>query len=146
MDDLTIINLPIQEIFAFVTDHANDKYWKPFVTESRQISAGAIGVGTRFEIVTVTWGYQRTGEVEVLAYEPYNSYVYRSNDKLLPFVAQLSFSSTSSGTHIQGHVEFHAQGLWKLFTSLLLIFFRGQSKQTFARLKHIMETAEQKTI
>ena len=144
MDDLVVINRPIQEVFAFVTDHANDKYWKPFVTESRQISAGGIGVGARFEIVTVTWGYRRAGEVEVLAYEPYSSYVYRSNDKLLPFVAQLSFSSTSSGTHIQGHVEFHAQGLGKIFAPFLAIFFRSQSKQTFARLKQVMETSKQK--
>ncbi len=144
MDDLVIINRPIQEVFVYVTNHANDKYWKPFVTESRQISAGAIGVGTRFEIVTVAWGYHRAGEVEVLVYEPYSSYVYRSNDNLLPFVAQLSFSSTSSGTHIQGRVKFHAQGLWKLFTPFLSIFFRSQSKQTFARLKQIMEASEPK--
>jgi len=145
MDDPVIINLPIQDVFAFVTDHANDKYWKPFVTESRQVSAGPIGVGTRFEIVTVAWGYRRAGEVEVLEHEPHNLYVYRSNDKLLPFIAQLSFASVTSGTAIRGHVKFHAQGLWKLFTPFLAIFFRSQSKQTFARLKQIMETSEQKT-
>ncbi len=52
-DDLVMINRPIQEVFAFVTDHANDKYWKPLVTESKKISTEPIGVGTRFEIVTV---------------------------------------------------------------------------------------------
>jgi len=145
MDDLVVINLPLQEVFAYVTDHANDKYWKPFITESRKISTGIIGVGTRFEIVTVAWGYRRAGEVEVLEYEPYNSYTYRGNDELFPFVATLAFSTTPSGTHIQGYVEFHAQGLWKVFTPLLLIFFRSQSKQTFAHLKQVLETSERKT-
>ena len=141
MDDVILINRPIQEVFAFVTDHANDKYWKPFVTESRQISAGAIGVGTRFEIVAVAGSYRRAGEVEVLEYEPHRFYVYRANDKIYPFIAQLSFSETASGTQIRGHVEFQAKGLWKVFTPFFLMFIRGQSKQTFARLKQVIESS-----
>ena len=124
MDDLIIINRPIREVFAFVT--------------------GPIGVGTLFEVVTVSWNYRRAGEVEVLEYEPYRWYVYRSNAEILPFVAQLSFAPITSGTAIRGHVEFHSQGLWKLLAPLLLMFFRGQSKQTFAHLKQVMENTSEK--
>src|SRR5678816_1039399 len=106
MDDLVIINRPIQEVFAFITDHANDKYWKPFVTESRKISAGPIGVGTRFEIVTVAGGYRRSGEVEILEYEPGRMFSYRGHDSHFPFVGQIMFLTTPSGTHLHGHVEF----------------------------------------
>ena len=139
VDDLVIINLPIQEVFAYVTDHANDKYWKPFVTESRQISAGAIGVGTLFEIITTTWKQRITGQVEILEYKPYSWYVYKSNSQPFHFVAQLLFSPTPSGTQLQGHVAFHAQGLWKLLIPIPLLFFRSQTKQTFMRLKQILE-------
>ena len=139
MDNLIMINRPIQEVFAFVTDHANDKYWKPFVTESRQITPGVIGVGTRFEIATVAWNYRRVGEVEVLEYEPYGFYVYRAHDKIYPFIAQLSFAEKGSGTQIWGNVEFQAKSLWKLFTPLFLMFIRRQSKQTFNRLKQVIE-------
>ena len=142
MDDLTIINRPIQEVFAFVTDHANDKYWKPFVTESRKISEGSIGVGTRFEIVTVAWGHRRSGEVEILEYEPDHMFAYRGHDRYFPFVGQLMFSTTSSGTHLRGYVEFQAQGLWKLFAPFMLMFFRSQTKRTFARLKQILENTD----
>jgi len=142
VDDLVVINLPIQEVFAYVTDHANDKYWKPFVTESRQVSAGPIGVGTLFEVVIVTLKRRMADQVEVLEYEPYHWYVYRSNSQLFAFTVQLSFSTVASGTHIQGHVKFHAQELWKLFTPFLALFFRSQSKQTFAHLKQVMETSK----
>jgi len=140
MDDLVVINLPIQEVFAFVADHANDKYWKPFVTESRKITEGAIDVGTRFEIVTLAWGYRRAGEVEILEYEPYHSFSYRGHAKLFPFVGQLFFSEIPSGTHIQGHVKFQAQGLWKLLSIFPLLFFRSQTKRTFTHLKHVLES------
>jgi polyketide cyclase/dehydrase/lipid transport protein len=139
MDDLVIINRPIQDVFAYVTDHANDKYWKPFVTESRKVSAGTIGVGTRFEIVTVAWGYRRSGEVEILEYEPERMFKYRGHDRYFPFIGQLMFSKVPSGTHIHGHVEFQAQGVWKLLSPLPLMFFRSQTKQTFNYLKQIIE-------
>ena len=141
MDDLTTINCPIQDVFAFVTDHANDKRWKPFVTESRKISPGLIGKGTLFEIAVTTWNQRFAGQVEILEYEPYHWYVYRSNSQPFPFVAQLEFSSNSSGTHIRGHVQFQAKGLWKVFTPLFLLFFRSQTKQTFARLKTVIENS-----
>ena len=139
MDDIITINRPIQEVFAYVTDHANDKYWKPFVTESRQVSAGPTGVGTRFEIVTTARNYRRAGEVEIIAYEPDHMFAYRAHDKYFPFVSQLMFSTTPSGTRIHGHVEFQAKGIWKLLSFLLLFFFRSQTKHTFLRLKQVME-------
>ena len=141
MDDLLVINCPIQEVFAFVVDHANDKLWKPFVTESRKISTGPIGVGTRFEIVTAAWGYHRSGEVEILEYEPDRMFRYRGHDRHFPFIGQLTFSKVPSGTHIHGHVEFQAQDVWKLLAPLPLMFFRSQTKSTFARLKQVMESA-----
>ncbi len=139
MDDLVTIQRPIQEVFAFITDHANDKLWKPFVTESRQISVGSIGVGTRFEIVTTAWGYRRSGEVEIVECEPYCSFAYKAHDPIYPFVARSMFSETSAGTQIRGEVEFQATGLWKLFTPLFLLVIHTQSKQTFKRLQQILE-------
>jgi uncharacterized protein YndB with AHSA1/START domain len=139
MDDLIIINRPIQEVFDYLTDHSNDKHWKPFVTESRKVTTGPIGVGTRFEIVTVAGKYRRAGEVEIIAYEPDHMFAYRAHDRYFPFVSQLMFSTTPSGTRIHGHVEFQAQGVWKLLSALPLLFFRSQTKRTFFRLKQVIE-------
>lgn len=111
--------------------------------ESRQISAGPIGVGTRFEIVTVAWGYHRSGEVEILVYEPDRMFAYRGHDRHFPFVGQLMFSTTPSGTRIRGHVQFQARGVWKLLSPLPLMFFRSQTKRTFVRLKQVIEGFEE---
>ena len=143
MDDLIIINRPIQEVFDYLTDHSNDKHWKPFVTESRKVTTGSIGVGTRFEIVVMAWGYRRAGEVEIVEYQPYRSFAYRANDPIYPFIARSTFSETPSGTQILGQVEFQTKGLWKLFTPLFLLFIRSQFRQTFNRLKQILEQTEE---
>src|SRR5689334_25411680 len=100
MDDLVVINRPLREVFDYLVDHSNDKYWKPFVTESRKVTSGPIGVGTRFEIVTTAWGYHRSGEVEIVEYKPYQSFAYRAHDPIYPFVALNMFSETPTGTQI----------------------------------------------
>ena len=142
MDDLIVINRPLREVFEYLVDHSNDKYWKPFVTESRKITPSPIDVGTRFEIVATAWGYRRSGEVEIVECEPYRSFAYKAHDPIYPFTARSTFSEIPSGTQIRGQVEFQAKGLWKLFTPLFLLFIRSQSKHTFNRLKQILEQAE----
>jgi len=77
MNDLVTINRPIKDVFEFVANHANDKLWKPFVTTSKQTSAGHIGVGTRFEVGMVTWNHYLASIVEIVEYEPYRWYVYK---------------------------------------------------------------------
>jgi len=139
MDDLIVINRPLQEVFDYLIDHSNDKYWKPFVTESRKVTADPIDVGTRFEIIITTWGYRRSGEVEIVECEPYRSFAYKAHDPIYPFVARNMFSETPAGTQIRGQVEFQATGFWKLFTPLFLLFIRIQLKQTFNRLRQILE-------
>ena len=96
-------------------------------------------MGTRFEIVTVAGGYRRAGEVEIIEYEPDHMFAYRVHDRHFPFVGQLMFTATPSGTCIRGHVEFQAQGIWKLLSLLPLLFFRSQTKRTFLRLQQVME-------
>jgi len=142
MDDLITINRPLREVFEYLVDHSNDKYWKPFVTESIKITPDPIGVGTRFEITTIAWGYRRSGEVEIVEYNPCHSFAYKVHDPIYPFVARSTFSETLSGTQIHGQVDFQAKGLEKLLVPLFLMVIRTQSNQTFKRLKQILEHAE----
>jgi len=143
MNDLVTINRPPQDVFDFVANHANDKLWKPFVTVSKQISAGAIGVGTRFEVGTLISNRYFASNVEIVEYEPHRWYVYKSNAQPFPFIAQLSFESITSGTAIRGQVEFQAHGLWKVFAPIIQAFFKSQEKHTFSQLKKVLENASQ---
>lgn len=141
MDDLVTINRPVQEVFEFAANHANDKLWKPFVTTSRQISAGHIGVGTQFEVGMVIWNRYRGSIVEIVEYEPNQWYVYKSRAQPFPFIAHLSFTPVAEGTAVRGYVEFQAQGLWRWFSPFVRIFFKSQEKHTFAQLKKVLENA-----
>jgi carbon monoxide dehydrogenase subunit G len=49
-----VVNAPIERVFAFLADHANDSQWLPGMVDSRN-SAGE-GTGYRWE-----WTYKMTG-------------------------------------------------------------------------------------
>ena len=141
MNDLIIINRPIQEVFDFMTDQSNAKLWKPFVTESRQITDGQIGVGTQFVEGIDVWNRHFAGIVEILEYQPPHRFVYRTREEPYPFsfVAQMSFEETPAGTLIRGHVDFHGHGLfWDWLTPLVRLIFKSQRK-SFYRFKQVME-------
>ena len=72
MDDLIVINRPIREEFEFTTNQATAKLWKLFVTESRQITNGEIGVGTQFIEGIDVFNRHLSGIVEILEYQPYH--------------------------------------------------------------------------
>ena len=139
MDDLVTINRPTQDVFEFVANHANDKLWKPFVTVSKQISAGAIGTGTQFEVGMMILNRYFASNVEIIEYEPYSWYVYKSGAEPFPFVAHLAFASVPSGTAIRGYIEFQIYGLWSWFAPFVRIFFKSQEKHTFSQLKKVLE-------
>lgn len=144
MNDLVTINRPVKDVFEFVTNQANSKLWKPFVTESRQISAGQIGVGTQFVEGVDVWNRHLAGIVEILEYQPHHWCVYKTREEPYPFsfTAQISFEAAASGTIIRGHVEFQGHGaLWNWLTPLVRLFFKSQERKSFHHLKRVMENS-----
>ena len=143
MDNLIVVNRPIQEVFEFMTNQSNAKLWKPFVTESRQITNGEIGVGTQFIEGIDVLNRHFSGIVEILEYQPYHWFAYKTREEPYPFslFAQMSFEETPAGTLIRGHVDFQGHGLfWNWLTPLIRLFFKSQSK-SFYRFKQIVENS-----
>lgn len=64
-----VIERRAEEVFAFVTDPANERHWHTDVVEGDQISPGPVGVGTRFRWVMNFMGKRETS-MRVTRYEP----------------------------------------------------------------------------
>ena len=142
MDDLVTVERPIEEVFAFVADQANNRLWKPFVSQSERVYPGPLGVGSQFVEGIDVFNRHLTGIVEVLEYQPPHRYVYRTRDEPYPFslTARLSFKASGSGTLIQGQASLLGHGrVWHWFTPLVRLFIKSQERRSFQRLKRVME-------
>ena len=49
-----VVNRPIEEVFAFVSDMANATQWSAEVVEAKKTSEGPVGAGTTFT-TAVSW-------------------------------------------------------------------------------------------
>ncbi|MCW2991539.1 MAG: hypothetical protein JWM73_2133, partial [Solirubrobacterales bacterium] len=64
----TVIDRPIEEVFAFLADGTNDKKFSPRVQEIRQTTDGPPGVGTRFASTVKDAGMTTEREFELTAF------------------------------------------------------------------------------
>ncbi len=71
METSVVINCPIEEVFAFVTDFEKASQWMSELVEAKQTSEGPVGVGTTFSAEANPLGRQAESIQEVTEYEPH---------------------------------------------------------------------------
>ncbi len=71
-----IINAPVDKVFSYITDPANEMEWLPSITDIRDITGQ--GVGKRYGFTYKMFGLPLKGQSEVLEYTPNQRYVIKS--------------------------------------------------------------------
>ena len=72
------INRSPGEVFDFHANHANRAAWHEHVTRSEMMTHPPLGIGTRFEIETVTAKRRLPMVIEITAFDSPRYYSYRS--------------------------------------------------------------------
>jgi polyketide cyclase/dehydrase/lipid transport protein len=63
-----VINRPLVEVFAFLSDLENNLKWRTGMIEAKKTSAGPIGVGTTYRMSNNLFGRRVEGEAVVIEY------------------------------------------------------------------------------
>jgi hypothetical protein len=72
-----VINRTVPEVFAFVTDPANNTKWQDGLVESRMASSGMMGVGAQVTDVRKFLGRDMESNLEVTVFEPTKRFVQK---------------------------------------------------------------------
>ena len=75
----TLIDKPVKDVFAFITNPNNMSKWNAAVVSMEQMTPGAVGVGTKFKNVGEMLGRRIEGEMQVVAFEPDSKYGFQMN-------------------------------------------------------------------
>jgi len=136
------INRPPQDIFDFHADHANRLAWHDHVTRSEIITPPPVGLGSRFEIDTISAGRSVSMEIEIIAFDRPGAYSYRSTANSVITDSHQTFTAESSGTRFHVRIELHFKGLARPFGWFILKFGLERHFETAVReLKDEMEKA-----
>ena len=135
----TVINRPVEEVFAVASNYENNSKWVSGVIEVKKTSEGPIGVGTTYRTVLTFLGRRLEVEAEVTAYEPTRSFAEKSTSGPFPIENRTTFERVEGGTRVTFTAVAEAGGFFKLAEPLLVSMVKRQFEADFANLKDLLE-------
>jgi len=133
----TLIDKPVKDVFAFITNPANMSKWNSAVVSIEQITPGAVGMGTKFKTVGEMLGRRIEGEMEVIAFEPDSKYGFQMNAGPVQVNVTLGFKTVGTGTKLSLNAQGNPGGLFKLAEGVMQ--GRSMMEENLARLKSVLE-------
>ncbi len=134
----TVINRPLDEVFAFLSDLENNSKWRSGMIEATKTSAGPIGMGTTYRMINNVLGQRIEGEAEVTQYEPNRKYA-TVNKSGAPIETQRTFEHVEGGTRVTFVVKAELGSFTKLATPLIARIAKRRAESDAANLKDLLE-------
>ncbi len=142
MIDLTqsiIIDRPLAEVFAFVSDQTNGPRWQSGLLEVRRMTEGPLRVGTQNTAVRKFMGRRLEVTNEYTKFEQDTEYAFRSTSGPVKFEAAYVVESTAEGTKLTSRLAMHAAGLFGMAEPLIAASLRRELEANLGDLKDLLE-------
>lgn len=135
------INRPIEQVFAFAADLANNAKWQTGVIAAEVTSPGPVGVGTKYKYDAEIMGRKLETTGELTAYDPPRITAWKATSGPFPMSGSTTFESVPGGTRVVDGMEAEPGGFFKLAEPLLIMQMRGQMEKDMKKLKELLEAA-----
>jgi uncharacterized protein YndB with AHSA1/START domain len=135
-----VINRPVDEVFAFVSNPENYPKWVASSSELKITSAEPIGVGTTYRSVITVMGRRIESEIERTEYEPNRSFAETTRSGPVPVDNRVTFEPVAGGTRITLTSVAEPGGFFKIAEPLLVRVVKRQFEADYANLKDLMES------
>jgi carbon monoxide dehydrogenase subunit G len=137
-----VINRPIEDVFAVLTNVENTGKWFPGDVKEWWTSPPPHGVGSTRR-ARVMMGLMTTeNDAVATVYEPPNRAVMKGTSKNAPFEADLRFAAVEGGTRVDATIEMFLRGPAKLFGPMFIRWYDKNWNQGMFNLKRMMESGE----
>ena len=135
----TVINRPVEEVFAVLSNEENRPKWSSTTIEVKKTSKGPIGAGTTWRGVDRIFGRQMERESVFTEYESNRKITQKSTSGPVPFEVQFRYEPVEGGTRVLIIAEARPTGLFKLAGPLLMRLRKRQFATDLANVKAMIE-------
>lgn len=142
LEEKTLIDRSVEEVFYFVANAENMSKWKSAVFKVEKISAGPLGVGTQFWMMRNLPQGRVENTFEVIAYEPHTKFSIKTVSGPTPFVYHYRFARVDEGTSLTLVAEIQINGLGRIAKPVLAIGLKKGIRDNLKSLKRLMQTRE----
>jgi uncharacterized protein YndB with AHSA1/START domain len=139
----TVIDRPIEEVFAFLADGTNDPKFSPRVQEITKTTDGPPGVGTIFASTVKDAGMTTTREFEITDFTPPTRirWAERSKNSVTAAEGGYDLEPAGSGTRVTIHNQLEGHGFGKLLVGFALRAARKDAPGFGQRIKAAIEAS-----
>ncbi|MBZ0318811.1 MAG: SRPBCC family protein [Anaerolineae bacterium] len=140
VEDSIVINRPIEEVFAYVSDLTNAPEWQTGLIEVRKTTAEPLGIGTQFTFVRKFLGRKLEASNEFTVYKPNEIVTFKTTSGPIAVEASYLFGTELQGTRVTCKIEMKPEGFSKLAEPLIAASVRREMSAEFAYLKDLLES------
>ena len=139
----TVVDRPIEEVFAFLADGHNDPKFSPRVQEIEQRTDGPVGVGTVYASTVKDAGMKTTREFEITEFVQPTKIRWKEISKNLITASEggYDFAPEGDGTRVTIHNVLEGHGFGKLLEGFALRAARKDADAFAGRIKAAIESS-----
>jgi uncharacterized protein YndB with AHSA1/START domain len=136
----TVIDRPVEAVFAFVADLENNPRWESNFLEVRRLSGEPSGVGAAYECVLRLPGQRVTSRIEVTELVPNRRISFRGDRPASARpVGSITFEPAGAGTRVTTLPRPQFRGPLRLLAPLMAGSIRRSNERHLANLKALLE-------
>lgn len=137
-----IIERPVEEVYAYVSDVGNAAAWIPWtdkVAILRGPEPSGVAEGQRRLIKQTDFGVQSETVLEATDVDPGHCYTFESVDDPVEYQGTYRFEEVEEGTQLTRTYHVELPGLKRIMEPLMARRMKQRWRSDFDRLKHILE-------
>ena len=139
LETSVVINRPIEDVFAYVSNPENESLWQSGVVESSLTSQGPMGVGSTAREVRRFLGRRIETTYELTEYEPNKKLSFKTTSGPISGQGGYSFESVEGDTRVTFLFEAQLGGFFKLAEPIVNRMARRQMEADSGNLKDLLE-------
>jgi uncharacterized protein YndB with AHSA1/START domain len=137
-----VINRPIEDVFAVLTNVENTGKWFPAEVEEWWTSPPPHGLGSTRR-ARVKMGLMTTeNDAVATVYDPPNRAAMKGTSRNAPFEAHLIFAAVEGGTRVESNIEMFLRGPARLIGPMFIRWYGKSWEKGLVNLKRMMEAGE----
>lgn len=134
-----LVDRPLKDVFAFVSNPNNMSKWNSAVVSLEQVNPGKVDVGSKFKTVGEMMGRRIEGEMQITAYEPDTKCGFQVTAGPMQVNLTLTFKTVGTGTKVSLNAQGNPGGLFKLAEGVMAGQVKSMMEGNLARLKSVLE-------
>ena len=137
--NVVTINRPRAEVFAYLARFENIPRWNYAISETRQLTSGQVGVGTRYRQLR-TLPSRSEEEFEVVEFEPDRRLSLDGDLALFHGRASYDLEAAGETTTLTNSMDFQASGALNLVAQLTTRRVQSAVAENLGVLKKLLES------